>query len=285
MSTWAALGLPYPETSGYKYSIDAGLLRSSISTAQPRQKRQYETNQRSFSVSWVVSYEQLQIAEPYLQQHGYSWFPLQLLSGYLPEPIVTLCVRLTDDYSVEPAGAGHYRIKATLEQLVERSVLVTTHLYPLEYVDEGGSSLPATGFFGDTFRSVFSEVASSQLPTTFSGTYVLTVYTHPIGPPTGQPVPAPGEPYPYPGADLYGRAEAETGASAYPTTFSGTYVQTIFWNRPEKGIEDATSQYPTTFSGTYVQTVFWAYITATDERGESATSAYPTTFSGTLVHS
>jgi hypothetical protein len=282
VTTWADLGLPYPEESGYGYTIDSGVVRTAIPAAQPRQRRDYDTNKRIFTCSWGLTHAQLRTAETYLQQNGYSWFPLKLLSGYLEDPVVTLCVRLIDGYDVSPLHHNRHRLTAQLEQLVERSVLVTTTLYPVEDIETGATSVRGLSFSGEVRSTSFYEQAAVGLPSTFSGSCVQTVFFHPIGPPAGQPIPLEGEPYPYPGADTYGRVYAEAGSTTLPAAFSGAVQQTVFWNNVTAEVEVAATSLSLAFSGDLVQTVFHAYVDATGNRCESAATALPSAFSGTL---
>ena len=289
MSAWSDLGLPAAQSPDYGYTIDAGLRRTSAETSQARQERAYSTNKRTFTLSFKLTRARLKVAERYLQENGYSWFPMTLLSGYLEEPLVTLCVRLVKDYDVAAEGTN-WVLKATVEQLVERSILVTTWLYPLEMLDSAGTvaPLPLTGslrttlyheyayaqtsapspFSGTLVQTVFwhyitsgtgtqhtdVEVTGTAAPNPFSGilTYVAPGVTHYIGPPSGSSVPAPRETYGYTqGAS--GRVESDSVATTAPAAFTGALVQEVFCSNVYvddiKSEVDGTSA-PGPFTGT-----------------------------------
>lgn len=136
MSTWSNLGLPHPDAAGYGCTIDAGLLRTPFASAHPRQKRQHVGDKRTFTVSVLLTQPQVQTAVAFLEAEGFTWFSIDLLSGQRDaEPVAAHCVRVVQDFSISAVGNGHYRLEMTLEQLVERSVIVTTTLYNAEAWD------------------------------------------------------------------------------------------------------------------------------------------------------
>lgn len=136
MSTWSNLGLPHPEAAGYGYTIDAGLLRTPFASAHPRQKRQHVGDKRTFTVSVLLTQPQVRTAVAFLEAEGFTWFAIDLLSGQSDaEIIASHCVRVIDNFTISAVGNGHYRLEMTLEQLVERSVIVTTTLYNAEVWD------------------------------------------------------------------------------------------------------------------------------------------------------
>lgn len=117
--TWATLGLPTPQVDGYGYTIDAGIERSSMETAHPRQYRKYRTNRRTFTVAFVLDQAQLALAETFFGEVGYSWFPLTLIAG---DGIGEYCVRCTSDYAVAPLMANLFSAKVTLENALSGPV-------------------------------------------------------------------------------------------------------------------------------------------------------------------
>jgi hypothetical protein len=143
MSTWSDLDLPLPEVSGYGYTHDSGVLRTSFVTAHPRQARTYQTNRRTFSAEVQVTQAQLKVATDFLEVYGFTWFSIELLSGqYFSEPVSTQCVRLSADYSVSAVGYDLYKLQMSLEQLVEVSTIYTSMLYPFNLEEAAALTLP-----------------------------------------------------------------------------------------------------------------------------------------------
>ena len=116
MALWTDLGLPMPQRSGYVYSVDSGLLRSGVDAAQPQQLRKWQTNKKTFTAAYLLTQDELQTAEGFLEAVGASWFAMPLLSGRDEfEPIIDHCVRLAQDYKVESAGEDTYKLTLALE--------------------------------------------------------------------------------------------------------------------------------------------------------------------------
>jgi hypothetical protein len=61
---------------------------------------------------------------------------MDLLSGHRDaEVIASHCVKVVNNFTLSAVGANYYRLEMTLEQLVERSVIVTTVLYSVDVSD------------------------------------------------------------------------------------------------------------------------------------------------------
>jgi len=136
MSAWSNLGLPTPEVAGYGYTIDAGILRTPFASSHQRQRRQHTTNKRTFTVSVLLTQSQVRTATAFLETSGFSWFSMDLLSGHRDaEVIASHCVKVVNNFTLSAVGANYYRLEMTLEQLVERSVIVTTMLYSVDVLD------------------------------------------------------------------------------------------------------------------------------------------------------
>jgi hypothetical protein len=143
MAAWADHDLPSFQTSGYRYSINAGLIRTPFETAQPRQRRVFATNAHEFSVSVWVTQAQLTVAEWFLKSYGYNWFEANLtddLGSNTPH-----LVRCTGDYSVSVKGYDTYEIQMELEtytEVQELSSYATSRLYPIHFMDEMTATPP-----------------------------------------------------------------------------------------------------------------------------------------------
>lgn len=129
MSAWSDLGLPCPLVSGYSYSRNAGLARTPFPTAAPEQRQVITTWAKRLTLAWGLSSEQLQVAEPYLLAHGYSWWEIDMLAFdeagnaiYTPWQI-----RLTSAYQIATLAGGVYQLSASAEaqQLPVACVLAT----------------------------------------------------------------------------------------------------------------------------------------------------------------
>ena len=117
---WLGLNLPLPEESSYGYTRDHGLLRTASDTPQPRQRRIRTVRPRQFSVSVILTQQELQIAEAALQADGYSWFVMPLLSGR-DANIVEHTVRLIEPWSVSCVDWDRYEMTLSLEDRSQRT--------------------------------------------------------------------------------------------------------------------------------------------------------------------
>lgn len=188
MSTWAELGLPVPEVSGYSYSTDAGLLRTSFPTAHPRQKRAYRKNRRLFTLEVQLTQAQLKTATDYLEAGGFTWFPITLLSGKdFADSVSVHCLRLTSDYSVSAVGYDLYKLQMSAEQLVENSVLVTSILYPLDVWEGAELELPDTDNIESDFSSDFYGFEEISLVAPDAGEFGLSLEIPNWNPQTAAP--------------------------------------------------------------------------------------------------
>lgn len=143
---WLGLNLPLPEESSYSYTRDHGLLRTSITTPQPRQRRIRTVRQRQFSVSVVLTQAELQIAEPALQAEGYSWFVMPLLSGR-DVGVVEHMVRLIEPWSVACVDWDQYEMTLKLEEadiaLMDRTICFIDEATPYTGGDTSGQTIGA----------------------------------------------------------------------------------------------------------------------------------------------
>jgi hypothetical protein len=103
---WSRLGLPLPNWDGYGYRVDAGLIRTPMDSGHVRQRRRWTHRPHTFSLTWRVRADELQVISEVLDQHGYSglWIPLVTGLYGLREPLPHL-VRVISDIEVR-AGSG-----------------------------------------------------------------------------------------------------------------------------------------------------------------------------------
>lgn len=110
---WEALGLPAPQASDYGYDVDTGLQRTPFETAQPRQRKRHTAWNRTFTLSFLLSQAELQIAEAALKADGYSWFQMKLVSrgGVLVDHLV----RLIEPWSVSAFSPEFFTLSLQVE--------------------------------------------------------------------------------------------------------------------------------------------------------------------------
>jgi hypothetical protein len=126
--TWSDLGLPLPTVSGYGYSVDTGLLRSSVDPSSIRQVRRYDTRPARVSLRFApLGGAELRTLSAVLDRFGYGWFSLPLVTGMAgglgPTPAR---VRLIGDYRVEAQTWEQWALtcEAEIETLDESCAFV-----------------------------------------------------------------------------------------------------------------------------------------------------------------
>jgi len=262
--SWESLGLPAFEAPGYGYTVDAGIVRTPFDTAHPRQTRRHSTNKRTFTATCQLSQAQLKLATNFLETYGFSWFSLDLLSGQIDgSPVSAHCVRLSTDYTVKALGNGWFELTAELEQLVERSILVTSELYPLEVTESAGVTPPDPSSFSSvSYSTAFSDAAGVTPPAPFVSTIVQTVFWSYIYSDSGAP-----------------RTDADAATITPPDPWSSDIQQTVFHATVELTSDSATVTPPDPWSIGIEQTVFHLYFSVTED---AATVAPPGPFSITI---
>jgi hypothetical protein len=293
MSDWSDLGLPLPDMPGYGYTIDAGLLRVG-DLELPRQKRLYASTPRLFNLRFILTRQELEIAEAFIQDRGYAWFTMDLISGGGPSPLSVSYVRFMEAPHVSSLGDDTYALAGPAEQmqLSWRSTIVTTMMYPIVAEEMSGAFAPQE-FIGDSYGGLFLEPHGVTPPATILGTYTRTAFWHYVGPQGDARVPGPEgadpedlEPFtcPDPPAEC-GVLYSHWNRVAPPPVILGTYEQTVFWNEVEVEPEEQAVIPETAFVGTYAQTLFHVYVDADgDVAAERASATPPATITGTYEH-
>ena len=141
MSAWSNLGLPMANAKGYGYERDPGFIRTPFYSALPGQKQIRNSWMKSFSVSWDLTLPELELAEKYLLEFGYSWFDLELVSSDTPSgnSWSMHTVRLTENYKVTPIASMFIKLSAKMESKVPLSICA-----PLQCDDFSGGDPSAT---------------------------------------------------------------------------------------------------------------------------------------------
>lgn len=114
MSDWSDQGLPLPQRSGYGYSADPGMMRTSFPTAHPRQKLGWKNTRKIFGCNFLLTHAELKVAESFIQSSGFSWFTISLYSGTSTD-LIDHTVRFTEEPKISLLGKGYYSLAASLE--------------------------------------------------------------------------------------------------------------------------------------------------------------------------
>lgn len=94
------LQFPLPLRDSYSYTVDMGLLRTTINTSIPRQARRYTSMQHFFSMEFAVPISLLYLWQSWMNIYGYKWFEIPLMHmGTATQPPCTnfTTVRLISD--------------------------------------------------------------------------------------------------------------------------------------------------------------------------------------------
>jgi hypothetical protein len=81
---WDAYGIPCPSVDQFSYTVDAGLIRTPMDTGHYRQRRRYSNRPTFYDLSWRVTTPQLHAVESFVQEKGYDWFLLPMVTGQQP---------------------------------------------------------------------------------------------------------------------------------------------------------------------------------------------------------
>ena len=164
---WLGLNLPLPEESSYSYTRDHGLLRTATTTPQPRQRRIRTVRPRQFSVSVILTQQELRIAESALSSHGYSWFVMPLISGR-DVGVTEHMVRLIEPWSVSCVDWDRYEMTMRLEDsdivLMDRTICFIDESTPYTSDDSSGKTIgPLWVTDRDAWRALIGSAYSSRV--------------------------------------------------------------------------------------------------------------------------
>jgi hypothetical protein len=73
--------LPPPDRDGYSYSLDFGLLRTPFEGGYIRQRRTAFGMPGFYALTFRMNTAHLGILQKFLDEHGYAWFAMDLVSG------------------------------------------------------------------------------------------------------------------------------------------------------------------------------------------------------------
>jgi hypothetical protein len=152
LHTWP---LNSSSSNSYGYSIDSALTRTPFATAHPRQAKRSTNYQHTYSVSFLVTQEELRTAKVFLQAFGFKWFTMPLITGQEATQVVSdRIVRLIEDEKVQAVGFDTYELSFKVEEMpplaatlggVSYPPVVETEYYSQEGCSACSSSIPALG--------------------------------------------------------------------------------------------------------------------------------------------
>lgn len=116
MYRWDELDLPTPKLSGYSYTVDAGLVRTPMDSGYHNQRRRWTNRPTRFNLTFEVSTAELQTVSEVVNEYGYDWLYMPLISGAngMPKPMDHV-VRFMSDLTVESGGWDYYNVSAVVE--------------------------------------------------------------------------------------------------------------------------------------------------------------------------
>ena len=116
MPTWTELGLPCATVDNYGYGLDAGLVRTKMSTGYSMQRRKWTTQPTEFTLSWLVNSADLKALTDGINAYAYTWIEMPLITGVNgSDVLVNHTVRMMSDQTVVPAGKYSYKVSIKAE--------------------------------------------------------------------------------------------------------------------------------------------------------------------------
>jgi len=76
--------LPCPSISAFSYSVNAGIIRTSVATGYARQRRLFSDRPTTYDLTWTLTTDQLHAWEAFANKHGYGWHFLPMVTGQCP---------------------------------------------------------------------------------------------------------------------------------------------------------------------------------------------------------
>ena len=121
MSDWSVYALPPVQDDGYGYTVAANVMRTPFETPRPNQKRGDTLNIRQFNAHVLLTHTELMAAEAFTETRGFSWFSMDLISGYAEDTLLPgsypsiHSVRMIREPRISELGKGRYRMDMMLE--------------------------------------------------------------------------------------------------------------------------------------------------------------------------
>ena len=114
---WADYGVPAPSISSFSYEVDAGLLRTSFDSGYVRQRRRYTHRPTTYDLTWRVRTPQLHAVENLIQERGYDWLYVPMVTGQVPKWMaVDHLIRMTSNLQVSLVEKDIWEATITAEQ-------------------------------------------------------------------------------------------------------------------------------------------------------------------------
>lgn len=116
---------PCPQVSPFSMDLSAGLVRTAFENGMSRQRRRFKNLPHTMQLRWVLTQPELGKVIPWLNDHGYGWFDINLpseLAGQKNLSTVPHEVRLISDlacnllmYDKEDASKCVWEVNCTVE--------------------------------------------------------------------------------------------------------------------------------------------------------------------------
>jgi hypothetical protein len=108
---------PCPAISPYNYSVDMGLIRSSMSGGNTRQRRLYSTMPHLFNLTFRMPVKTLVSWQYWVNRFGYGWFNIMMSSMFCTDGNVAQLhmVRFTSDLNITMFTYGWMEVTVQAE--------------------------------------------------------------------------------------------------------------------------------------------------------------------------
>jgi hypothetical protein len=133
--------LPAPDRDGYQYQLGFGIVRTPFSGGSVRQRRTVWSMPGGFSLTFRMNTAQLGILQIFLDQYGYGWFAMDLVTGAarVQRPLSDCLlhrVRFVSDPVHQLIGPNLWRVTLTAEVEAMRDPRANQSAGTFDFVDD-----------------------------------------------------------------------------------------------------------------------------------------------------
>lgn len=119
MSEWTDLGLPLANRAGYSFTKAFRFERSQYESPLPDQKQLPNPGKKTYTLSWNLTPEQLNVATLYLLEKDFTWFQIELADE---NGLDLREIRLVDKFDTKPLHSRYYQLSIVVETKITPSV-------------------------------------------------------------------------------------------------------------------------------------------------------------------
>lgn len=112
MSEWTDLGLPLANRAGYSFTKAFRFERSQYESPLPDQKQLPNPGKKTYTLSWNLTPEQLNVATLYLLEKDFTWFQIELADE---NGLDLREIRLVDKFDTKPLHSRYYQLSIVVE--------------------------------------------------------------------------------------------------------------------------------------------------------------------------